>query len=348
MPARVPSGVPYVFVTRGEAVESVHCVAACAASDEGDVSLALGEVEVPIFLRSAWKPFIAADVVACGAAAHFGFERRELAVIAASHNGEPLHVAAVRGILAKIGLDERALQCGAHAPSYEPAARALREAGGAPSALHNNCSGKHAGVLASCVRAGIDPATYLSPENSVQQRIAAFCARLAGDELAEMPRGVDGCGFPVYATSLAKAALAFARLRSLRGIDPADAAALGVVRDAMLAEPAYVAGTARLDTALMETTRGRIVCKAGAEGVHASGLERLGVGYGLVLKVVDGNRRAAPPAAVALLSAAGWLSAMEKRALATFARADVRNVAGAVVGSIAARSDDTIVRNGAS
>jgi len=336
MSARVPSGKPYVTVTRGEAVESVHCVAACAASDQGDRSLALGDVEVPIFLRSAWKPFIAADVVASGAAVRFGFERQELAVMAASHNGEPFHVAAVRGILEKIGLDERALQCGAHAPAYEPAARALREAGRAPSALHNNCSGKHAGVLASCVHAGIDPATYLSRENPVQARIASYCARLAGDELTSMPCGVDGCGFPVYATSLANAARAFARLRSLRGIEPADAAALRVVRDAMLAEPAYVAGTARLDTALMETTHGRIVCKAGAEGVHASGFERDGVGYGLVLKVVDGNRRAAPPAAIALLSAAGWLSEVERQALAAFARADVHNAAGAVVGSIAA------------
>ncbi len=166
--------MPYVAVTRGPLVESVHAVAACAARDDGTVALALGAVDAPVFLRSTAKPFIAAEIVRSGTAQRFGFDGRELAIIAASHGGEPFHVAAVSGILAKIGLGPEALQCGAHPPSYEPAAAALAAAGVAPSALHNNCSGKHAGILAMCVHLGADPATYLDAAHPVQRRSWAF------------------------------------------------------------------------------------------------------------------------------------------------------------------------------
>jgi L-asparaginase II len=256
--------------------------------------------------------------------------------MAASHNGEPFHVEAVRGILRKAGLDERALQCGAHPPAYEPAAAALAAAGERPSALHNNCSGKHAGIVAACVQLGLDPAGYLSAEHGVQRHIAAFCGRAFDEDPERWPVAVDGCGIPIFATSLRRAARAFARLATLEGWAPADALALRTVRDAMLAEPAYVGGTGRFDSALMQNASGGIACKAGAEGVHGSALLRLGAG--LALKVVDGNGRAVPPAALALLAAVGALDARETSALAAFAEPEVRNVAGRVVGKITARA----------
>jgi len=323
-----------INVTRGPAVESVHAVAACAVDARGRRILALGDVDVPIFLRSSAKPFIAAAIVASGAAAHYAFDDRELAVVCASHNGEPFHVETVRGILRKIGLDESALQCGAHPPAYEPAAAQLVREGSAPSAIHNNCSGKHAGILAMCRHLGVDRATYLEPGNPVQRDILAFCARLSDDDPATWPVGVDGCGIPAYATPLHCAALAFARLATLDGLARADAEALARVRAAMAAEPSYVGGTGRFDTALIATTRGRIVCKAGAEGVHGDALLREGIG--LVLKVVDGTRRATAPAAIALLESLHALEPNELAALRPFAHAEVRNVAGRTVGEIEA------------
>ena len=335
-----PSGVPAVFVTRGSRVESVHAVAACVADAGGRLALALGDIETPVYLRSAAKPFIAAEVVASGAVARFGFSSRELAVIAASHNAEPFHVAAVRSILSKIGLDESALRCGVHAPLYEPAARALAASGHVPGAIHNNCSGKHAGILAECVHLGLDTAGYLAAGHPVQQRILAFCARVLEEPLQTLPIAVDGCGIPVFATQLRSAALAFARLATLEGIADADARALERVRGAMLSHPDYVAGTGRFDTALMNAARGSVVCKAGAEGVHGSALLPLGVGF--VAKVADGARRAAPPAVLATLRKLGALDDPALEQLAAFARPEVYNVAGRTVGHIEARLPDTI------
>ena len=330
-------GVPFVAVTRGPLVESVHAVAACAADADGNVALALGDVDARVYLRSTAKPFIAAEIVRSGTAAYFGFDDRELAVIAASHGGEPFHVAAVRGILEKIGLGPEALQCGAHPPSYEPAAAALAAAGVAPSALHSNCSGKHAGLLAMCAHVEADPATYLDATHPVQRRVLAFCGRLCDEPLETLTLGIDGCGIPVFATSLRRAARAFARFATLDGLGDADAAALLTVRDAMSAQPAYVAGTGRFDTALIAQTRGRIVGKAGAEGVHGDALQREGLG--LALKVIDGNRRAVPPATMALLTDLGALDGGERAALKDFASVAVANVAGRLVGTVEARPD---------
>jgi L-asparaginase II len=326
-----------VAVSRGELVESVHEVSACIADAGGESELETGEVERPVYLRSSAKPFIAAAIVASGAADEFAFDDRELAVIAASHGGEPFHVAAVRGILSKIGLGVAALQCGAHPPSYEPAAAALAAAGEAPSALHNNCSGKHAGILAMCVCLGFDLATYAAPGHPAQRRILALCARLAGVPAGSLPLAVDGCGIPVYAVSLRAAARSFARFATLKEVADEDARPLERVRSAMRAEPRYVAGTGRFDSALIEATRGRIVGKAGAEGVHGDAFAREGLG--LALKAADGARRAVAPAVVALAGSVGALDPGEAAGLTEYAAPAIHTIAGAAVGRVVALSD---------
>ena len=324
-------------VTRGALVESVHAAAACAVSASGRVALALGDIDAPVYLRSAAKPFIAAEVVRSGAAERFGLTPRELAVVAASHGGEPFHVAAVAGLLAKLGLGPEALRCGAHPPTYEPAAAALAASASVPSPLHSNCSGKHAGLLALALHLGADTATYLEATHPAERAALAFCARMVGEPPEALPLGIDGCGIPVFATSLRRGALAFARLATLAGIADDDAASLATVRAAMVAEPAYVAGTGRFDTALMLATGGRIACKAGAEGVHGGALVREGLG--LALKVQDGATRAVAPVALAAYAALGGTEPDERAALAAFARPIVRNVAGDPVGEIFARAD---------
>jgi L-asparaginase II len=179
-----------------------------------------------------------------------------------------------------------------------------------------------------------DLATYLEREHPAQRAILEFCARLCGDDAARWPVAVDGCGIPVFATPLRRAALAFARFATLEGVAKEDARALEIVRDAMAAEPAYVGGAGRFDSALIEATGGRIVCKAGAEGVHGDALRR--EGFGLAVKIVDGNRRATPPAVIALLNSLSALEPSESERLAAYAEPEVRNVAGRVVGMLRA------------
>lgn len=330
-----------VEVTRGDLVESAHRVAACATDARGRVVYAAGAIDVPVYLRSAAKPFIAAAVVEAGASERFGFEPREIAVMAASHSGQPMHVEAVRSILQKIGMDASALRCGVHYPYDENAADALRRAGEEPTALHNNCSGKHAGILALCKVVGADPATYLSAENPAQRLILEFCARLSDDDATVWPVGTDGCGIPVYATSLRNAALSFARIASLDGISDGDAEALRAVRAAMLEYPQYVAGRGQLDTELMLAGGGNVVSKAGAEGVH--GVAAIAQGFGYASKVLDGASRARAPSTIAALHRLGVLDDRIVGKLARFARPTVYNRAGLVVGEIRVAHHEAVV-----
>src|ERR1700681_3905948 len=209
------AGVSAVAVRRGGRVESVHAVAACAADVDGAIVLRIGTVQTPVFLRSSAKPFIAAAAVRVGVLERFGFGERELALMCASHNGEPAHVELVASMLERIGATVDDLGCGPHAPSYEPAAAALAARGGRPTPPPTKCERVSDDVF-------------------------------EGDKLA-----VDGCGIPVYATTLHKAAVSFARFATLRGLEDADAAALARVGAAMAAEPWYVAGTGRFDTDLI-------------------------------------------------------------------------------------------------
>lgn len=325
-----------IEVTRGDLVESVHHAAAAAANARGDVILRTGDIESPVFLRSSAKPFITGAAIEAGARERFGLDMREIAVMSASHVGEPFHIAAVRSILKKIGLDESALQCGAHLPYDEAVAHTMLREGRKPTAIDNNCSGKHAGILALCRVIGADVATYMDVNNPAQQYILAFCARLSDDDPATWPLGVDGCGIPVYATSLRKAAMAFARFGTLTQIPKRDAQALLVVRDAMVSFPEYVSGTGQFDTRVMVAGAGAIACKSGAEAVHC--LTLIPEGIGLASKVLDGTARARGPLTMAALRALGSPAASATD-LAGYTEPIVYNRAGHAVGAIRAVAD---------
>jgi L-asparaginase II len=327
------AGVPAVAARRGTRVESVHNVAACVVDTDGAIVMKLGTVETPVFLRSAAKPFIAAASVRAGVLEAFGFGERELAVMAASHGGEPGHVDLVASMLERIGASVDDLRCGPQVPGDAAAAAALASQGQAPTALHNNCSGKHAGILALAKVLGAPFAGYLDPSHPAQRAILALCERVSDDIFAGDTLAVDGCGIPVYATTLRKAALSFARLAGLTGIDDADATALAQVAAAMSAQPWYVSGTGRFDTDLLRATRGRVVGKGGAEGVHGDAL--LDAGLGLALKVIDGGRRATAPATIAILDALHALEPPARAALERHARPPITNAAGTVVGEVA-------------
>lgn len=313
-------GEPLVEVTRDGMVESVHCVAACAMDDAGNELLAIGSVEAPVFLRSTAKPFIASAIVASGAAERFAFDDREIAIIAASHSAQPFHISAVRSILSKIGMGEAALQCGPEGEGYPP------------EPIYNNCSGKHAGILALCTTIGSDPQTYRDPENPAQRVILDVCARMSGVRRDELHVGVDGCGVPVYAVPLRAAAQSYMRFACGEGLDLRHSRALRRVRDAMIANPEFVSGSGEFDAELMRAGAGALACKGGAEGVH--GIALIEQRAGVVLKIADGNSRARPPAAMAVLAMLHALPQGHLDGLAAFARPAVHNKSGLQVGEI--------------
>lgn len=325
-----------VQVTRGGLVESFHHVAACAMDASQNVIFSAGDIDAPVYLRSSAKPFIAAAAIEAGVHERFGLEPCEIAVMSASHTGQAFHVEAVRSILSKIGMDESALQCGVHVPYNAQAAQDLQDAHASPSALHNNCSGKHAGILALCKIIGADPSTYLEASNAAQVKILELCARMSGVRVSDFELGVDGCGIPVYATPLRNAAKSFMHLATLDGINERDAQALHIVRSAMILHPEYVSGTGEFDTRLMQTGAGAVACKGGAEGVHGGAFITQGVG--LVCKVLDGASRGRAPAVLAAVRQLGLLPAAELTELADLERPIVYNRAGRAVGEVRAIS----------
>ncbi len=310
-----------VEVRRGGTVESRHRVAAAVVGADGVVQLRVGDVGVPVFPRSALKPLQALPLVETGAADACAVTTEELALACASHGGEPMHVDRVRAWLERLGLGVDDLECGAHAPAYAPAAADLVVRGEPCTALHNNCSGKHTGMLTTARLLGEPTRGYLAVDHPVQRRIRQTLEDLAQVKLAEP--GIDGCGVPNWPLGLEALARAMAR-----SLERGEGAAR--VRRAMRAHPELVAGTGRLCTALMRAVDG-IVAKTGAEGVFVALLPERGVA--LALKAEDGAGRAAE---VALLALLGELLPNEPGLadLDTYARPVLKNVAGREVGHL--------------
>jgi L-asparaginase II len=257
---------------------------------EGGVVFATGDIDAAIFPRSAVKALQALPLVESGAAERLGLTDAELALACASHSGAAAHVATAEAMLRKAGRSAAALECGAHWPSDPASARALTIASAQPSALHNNCSGKHAGFICLACAHGEDPAGYVRPDHPVMRQVTAALAEMTGTRLDEGNRGTDGCSIPTYAIPLRALALAFARFGTGFGLSPARATAAARLRKAVATHPFMVAGTGRLDTELMTALGFRAFIKGGAEGVHCAALPELGLG--LAVKCDDGAGRA--------------------------------------------------------
>jgi len=288
-----------VEITRGDMVESRHQVAVAVVDVAGSVVLQAGDIKRAIFARSAIKPLQALELIEAGAADAFGLTEREIALACASHNGEQRHVEIVRSWLGHIGLSVENLECGAHAPLSPAAAAKLTQAGDKPSALHNNCSGKHAGFLTLARHIEVKLSGYVQFDHPVQQRVLGILEHMSGLDLRNAPRGIDGCGIPVIAIPLGNIALAMARLAVPDDQPEPRQVAAKQIRDAMAAEPFLIAGTDRFDTRVIEATGGRALIKSGAEGVSCAMLSELGLG--IALKVADGAQRGAETAMAQIL-----------------------------------------------
>lgn len=318
-------------MARGSVIESRHRVHIAVVAGHGRLRAKSGEPALLTYARSAIKPIQALPLVEDGVADRFAFGEAELALCCASHNGEARHVETARAMLRTIGTDEEALACGAHVPMGSIAARALANTGRQPGRIHNNCSGKHAGMLALARYYGWPLAGYHLPEHPVQQRMLAEIARWSGVTAEDIPVAVDGCGVSTFALTLERLAAAFAALAAAarRGTE-----APARIVQAMTRRPEYVAGTERLCTDLMRVARGRIFAKVGAEGVYLAGIP--GAELAVAVKVEDGATRASEPALLATLKMLGLLSDDEMELLEKYAEPDVVNTRNERVGTIRA------------
>lgn len=280
-----------VEVMRGPLVESRHRGAVCVVDAEGAAVFERGDVDRPVFPRSAVKALQALPLLEDGAASRYALTPAEIALACASHSGEPEHVAVAKGMLAKAGRGEDCLECGAQWPMGEAASRALSSGGGVKSALTNNCSGKHAGFICLSCHSDEDPAGYVRADHPVQRRIREALIETTGDPHPEDRRGVDGCSIPTYAIPLRALARAFAQFGTGHGYGPRRAEAARLIREAVAEAPFMVAGTGRFDTRLMEVLGPRTFVKTGAEGVYCGALPELGLG--IAIKSDDGAGRSA-------------------------------------------------------
>ncbi|MDK1488868.1 asparaginase [Sinorhizobium sp. 7-81] len=289
-----------VEVTRGNLVESRHRGMVIAVDGDGDTVFSLGDIDGAIFPRSACKAMQALPLVESGAADAYGFGAKALALACASHSGEPEHVALAAEMLAAAGRDVDALECGAHWSFDQKALIAQARSIEAPSALHNNCSGKHAGFVCACCHSGTEVRGYVGYDHPIQQEIRGVMESLTGAILARDNCGVDGCSIPTYAVPLKGLAHGFAKMATGAGLAAERSRASRRLVEACMAEPFYVAGTKRACTRLMKIAPGRIFAKTGAEGVFCAAIPDKGIG--IALKCEDGTTRAAEAMVAATLA----------------------------------------------
>lgn len=287
-------------ITRGPIVESRHRGAVAVVAPDGRLIASAGDIDLVTYLRSSAKPHQAIAVITSGAAERFNFDDRELALMAGSHSGDAIHVECAAAILAKLGLDKEALRCGIHTPFSRTAAESLGPEGA--TELHNNCSGKHAGMLAQALIGNHSLDDYYRIDHPVQQAIAVVIAAFAGITRDHLIISVDGCSAATFAVSVRQMALMYARLVNPLGIAAEFIAPARRVAAAMTSHPELVAADkGRIDTDLMRALPGRLVAKAGAEGVYTMGLypcKEFPDGLGIAIKIEDGDINRARNAAI--------------------------------------------------
>jgi L-asparaginase II len=331
-----------VDVLRGGIVESSHRGALAVLDGDGAVLATLGDVDRPIFARSAVKVLQALPLVESGAAEQLGLGDEELAVACASHNGEEAHTQVVARMLGKAGLDESALECGTHWPYLDTAVRALAAQGREPTALNNNCSGKHAGFL--CLACALHDRSgglnlrqygrgYVAPEHPVMREVSAALQAVTGFDLSTSALGTDGCSIPTHAIPLRHLALAFARVATGKGLRDGRARAAKRLRQAVANAPFMVAGTGRFDTRVMQRLGERVFCKVGAEGVYCAALPDRGLG--VAIKIDDGNNaRAAEVVMAAVIEAFVTLDDGNAQLMNTLSHPSLTNWNGIRVGAL--------------
>jgi L-asparaginase II len=313
-------------------VESRHRGSVSVVDADGATVLSLGDVDRRVFPRSAVKALQALPLVERGIADKYGLTDEEIALACASHSGEPEHVRVAQSMLTKAGRDVTCLECGTHWPMGEAANRALAAQGGQLSALHNNCSGKHAGFICLACGLGENPKGYVLADHPVQRAVREALEDITGACHTQEKSGIDGCSIPTYAIPLPSLAFGFAKFGTGAGLSGEGKAAAERIRRAVAQHPFMVAGTGRFDTKLMEILRERAFVKVGAEGVYCATFPELGLG--IALKVEDGHSRAAEAMMAGLVLRFLPLSYEERVVVEALAQPVLKNWNGIEVGRI--------------
>jgi len=314
-------------VIRNERVESRHRGDISVVTPDGSLSASLGDVQIRTYIRSSAKPFQIMPLLISGAVEHFKFTDKELAVIMASHNSEPFHLDAVKNILKKIGLTLEHLKCGSHPPLHKSTAEELFIQKETLTALHNNCSGKHSGMLALAIYKNWPLETYLNPEHPLQVEIKETISLFSGVPTDEIHVGVDGCSAPVFFLPVKNMAMMYAKLAQ-GNIEPCER-----VFNLMSRNPEMIAGSDRFDTDLMKALAGRAVSKVGAEGIRCLGI-RGSAPIGIALKMEDGSGRASAAVMLEVLAQLDLISQAELDKLSKYRKPVFKNHAGIETGFI--------------
>ncbi|MBP2232338.1 L-asparaginase II [Azospirillum agricola] len=330
-----PAESPIVVeVTRGAMVESVHRARACIVDAAGHVLARWGDIDAPVYPRSAIKSLQAIPLVESGALDAFGLGDEELALACSSHNGEVAHTSRVAAWIARVGLSVDDYECGAQIPYDPDTAAALVRAGEAPTAFHNNCSGKHAGFLTTARHKGEPTRGYVRFDHPVQQRILGVMEQMTGQDLSRAPWGVDGCSIPTIGIPLGAIAYAMARIADPVDLPDARAEAVTRIAAAWGAHPYLISGKDTFDTAMMQASDGRVLVKGGAEGVGCVVFPQSGIG--IALKIEDGGARAREVALAALIRSTNALTEEQWKRAAGLLATPITNRAGLEVGTIRA------------
>lgn len=326
-------------VTRGGIVESFHTGAVIAVDASGATRFSLGDVDRPVFPRSAYKPLQSLALIESGAAAAHALSASDIALACASHNGEAIHHDRVSAWLTEIGLDLEALACGVDTPMEAQCKAAFHRAQGTPDRAFHNCSGKHAGMLTLCTHAGHSTDNYQLYDHPSQQHWINILGEMCGIDAGRCTWDYDGCGLPALAMPLRAVATGFARLATPATLTGARAEAATTIHNACTAHPMMVAGTGRACTRVMEALEGAALVKTGAEGVFAGSVPSLGLGF--ALKIDDGSQRGSEVALSAVLDALDLIDDQSRSALAPTLSPPVVNSRGQQVGTL--RAPDSLV-----
>ena len=319
-----------VNTIRGEIIENRHRGAIAVCDPSGRILHAWGDVETLVYPRSAIKPLQALPLVETGAADYFGLSAAELALACSSHSAEPLHVDTIQRWLTRLELDETALECGPHAPADSQAALALILDQTAAGRIHNNCSGKHTGMLTTARFMGEEISGYIDREHPAQKRWLNALGEIANLDMYRLPWSFDGCGIPVVAMPLAAIATAFARMTAPDDLPATRGAAINRICEAIAANPIMIAGNQRLTTKIMMLTGRRVLVKSGADGVYIAMIPDKNLG--VALKIDDGTGEAAEVAMLAVLTKLDSLLASELETLADRCRMPITNTRGILTG----------------
>ena len=322
---------PLVHTSRGTSavqhIENIHYGAVAVVDRAGKLIASAGDAHFQTFSRSTIKPFQATPFINAGGVAELGLIQQEVALLCSSHSGEAFHIESAASILTKGKSRSEELQCGCHEPLFFGATQQHSPAHAVWSALHNNCSGKHAGFLAWCELHGTRKERYLDDVAPLQQAIRRSLSIWCDVKEEQFAAGIDGCSAPNYALPLSGLALGYARLADKRGGDTAK-----LLFDAMTEHPEYVSGTGRHDLAFMKTRPKDWVAKIGADGVQLIGIRSAGLG--IAVKISDGNQRAVICAAIEVLRQMGQLDDLADTALAPWATPAIVNVSGVQTGQV--------------